>query len=274
MTLASLPTLLAIIVSPPPPSPSPPPPSPGPPPIPPSETFNSNAALLGCSRANHKYSEGSYHYGTGDVESVYTFAVFNDTGLHDVRIHVDSKTCVARARVFLPHAQNGHTYSLYTSTTGTSWDLVSEFDYQVDSPPPPSPSPPPPLRRLQELSFGVSDQGVHQLYFSAFNVTKAPMYVRACIDCDGSCNGVDTIDTLVTCSAASPSPTAPPPSQGDTIPWWSWMFVATTVILAVVLCATAAQYAMQENAPSEAEPVSASTRKPSSRSTASRQRRV
>lgn len=285
MILTTLPTLLGIIVfSPPPPSPSPPlpplapPPSPNPPPTPPSETFHSNDALLGCSRSNHKLSDGSYHYGTGDLETMYTFIEFNDTGLHNLRIHVDSATCVARARVFLPHAQNGHTYSLYTSKTGTSWNLVSELVYQVDSPPPPAPSPPPPspqappivVRRLQELSFGELGQGIHELYFSHFNVSKEPMYVRACIDCDGSCNGVDTIDSLVTCNAALPSPTPPSQSPENTIPWWSWLFVASTAILIVGLCAAGAQYAMQQSAQGKATPVPA--RKPGSRSIATRPR--
>jgi hypothetical protein len=146
--------LLGIVVSPPPPTPSPPPPSPNPPPIPPSDVFVSNDALLGCNRANHKYLYDSYNYGDGDFETVKTMSQYNDTGLHDLVIHVDTETCKGRAKVLTPHAKNGHVYSLYTSTDGTTWELVSELEYQVDSPPPPHPSPPPPssnlvVRRLQ-----------------------------------------------------------------------------------------------------------------------------
>ena len=234
-----------IFVPPPPPTPSPPPPVPSPPPIPPSDVFVSNDALLGCNRANHKSLDESYNYGTDEFKTVYEVTRYNDTGLHNLLIHVDSVTCKGRAKVFIPHAKNGHVYSLYTSTEGTTWNLVSELEYQVDSPPPPSPSPPPPLgvRRLQELSFGNYDDSIHHIYFTEFNVTKEPLYVRSCIDCDGSCNGIDTIDSLVTCNSAlplvsPPSPVTPPdmPPQEDSIPWWVWIFVATTVLLSIIVC--------------------------------------
>ncbi len=240
--------LIAIVVSPPPPpEPSPPyppfnpPPSPRPPPLPPSDVFISNDALLGCSRGNPTYLHYSYHYGNDERETLYSAHKFNDTGLHNLVVNVDVEACTGRAHVRLPHSKNGHTYSLYTSSnSGTSWTLVSQHVYQVESPPPPTPSPPPPapaaspsvvLRRLQELSIGEFG-GVDTLHFTDFSVPKEPLYVRACIDCDGTCNGIDTIDALVSCNAASPAS-----SDGDALlPWWGWIFVATTAVLAVVVC--------------------------------------
>ena len=246
--------LFTYAIDPPPPVPSPPPPNPSFPPPPPSDTWVSNDALLGCDRAKHKYSSYSYHYDTGDHAIHYKYERYNATGLHDFVVNVDLQTCQGRASVYIPHAENGHAYSLYTSSSGETWELRSTIVYQVDSPPPPAPSPPPPSppldppsppppptpspppplillrRRLQE----VTTVGMDRVFFTEFEVTKEPMYVRTCINCDGSCNGIDTIDSLVTCNVAT--------SSGPSVPWWVWIFVAATAVLLVVVGVGCARY--------------------------------
>lgn len=107
-------------------------------------------------------------------------------------------------------------------------------------PPPPSPSPPPPspspspliIYRRQLVEAATLTQShpnsIRRVHFASFPVTKAPLYVRACIDCDGSCNGIDTIDALVSCHTADDGTTS------SSLPWWVWLLVALSAILLLV----------------------------------------
>lgn len=245
-------TLLSVGFTPlPSPNPSPPPPpSPTPPPIPPSIRFTSNEAYFGCHRADYIHHTYQYTYGDDERQTTYQYVHFNDTGLHDLEIYVDSETCKGRARVFIPHAQNDHVYSLYTSTSGASWSLASQHTYTADVPPPPTPSPATPSSIMYRQLFGHEDEasvstapdGPDQLYFAPFDVTQEPMYVRICVNCHGSCDGIDTIDSLVTCAPSSQF--SPSDQESDeevhtihstSIPSWVWIFVTTTALLAAIV---------------------------------------
>ena len=267
--------LIVLSATPPPPTPSPPPPrpppsplyppspprtpppSPRPPPSPPADTFISRDGLLGCSRADHTQSFYSYNYGDGESTSHYQNVRYNDTGLHELKVQVEKDTCSALAEVGIVHGKLGQTVSLYTSSTeGASWTLVGQIPIvpspSPSPPPPPTPSPPPPMppspsspalvilgrrlhgRRLQEITYSTVN-GIDVARLFSFNVTRAPLYVRSCIDCDGNCNGIDHIDTIVSCYGAVPSPSPPSPSSEDSIPFWAWLFVGTTAVLLVVV---------------------------------------
>lgn len=251
-TLASI-LVTSIVVtnpSPPPPPPNspspprPPPPNPSPPPTPPSDTFTSNDAFLGCRRADHQRTQYFYTYGSEDIFQ-NEFNVFNDTGLHNLEIKVNQETCNGVASVTIIKGVNGQKISLFSSVNGQSWNLLTEttFDYlKPPPPPPPAPSPPPPsidfpvvLRQLSELPIitqGFSSE-VHHARLNNLTVGQQPSYVRVCLNCDGTCNGIDHIDAIVSCFNGLSPPSAPP--DATAIPWWVWLIVAIASLLFVIV---------------------------------------
>lgn len=238
----------------PPTPPSNPPPSPSPPPRPPLDVFTSNDALLGCTRAQHKVYHNWYNYGYEDFSTHYKVVQYNDTGLHDLSVNVDKHTCAGEVTVGVVHGKTGHVVSLFTSETGDAWTLVANLTLVIYDPPPPSPSPPPPspmrppppspfppppaiiLRRLQEETPSITYSpfnGADMVRLLPFAVSRAPMYVRTCIDCDGTCNGIDHIDAIVSCYYANYEPPPPLPSDPP-LPWWVWLFAGLAGVFLLV----------------------------------------
>ena len=238
------------------PSSSPPPPSPSPP----LDVFISRDALLGCSRADHIL--GSYYDSFVDDDSVthYAGVEYGDTGLHELKVSVDQK-CKAAAEVKVAHG-DGQIVSLWTSSDeGVVWKLVDEVTLTQSFSPLfsilPSPSP-----ISAPSSFDAAT-------FSSFDATRAPMYVRACINCDGDCNGIDHIDAIVSCYYADhhpppkppppppnpfpPPPQAPPPPSSPPIktkyvPWWVWFLCSASIVLLIVFVAILLTKKMPERA--------------------------
>jgi hypothetical protein len=205
----------------------------------------------------------------------------NETTLIDMRVDVARDSCSGAVTVNFFHAKPHHTLSVFQSAdAGDTWTLVHAVPLSgpspppppSPSPPPPSPSPPPPSppfsvvqlgRRLQEAIVDWTDASSPRksVRVSGFSVPLAYTYVRACIDCDGGCNGLDHLDAIVSCSyaappqnvsavaaggagALSPPPAPPPPPAATSSAAWMWVAIVLGVaLLAAVGCALGAMRA-------------------------------